>query len=348
MHSFVLVILINNHKNMKKIISIVSSLAIMLSMVILPSTAQAITPSWNMVGTYQWLVLDTYAHDVIITTQNLDGTFSGTGRYPVGDSPYTGLGQTSETITGYVIGNDITFTTTYTGPYNPGYTVTVTGTIAPDGVVSGTSPWPWQFNIGTAKAVGGVCPVNTTQNYIETVTVNSAIMAGTNSSTLVSGQNYYFDVNGTWTNRPGETVDAKYTTMDNWLTNSDAPSGGYLNELLDLQINNAFVDWGLYSPLHIYSRNFVGNGSVVNFSVFDGEVGSNTPNAGWYGDNVGNLTVNIYSCTPNEVPPTPPAPTNKEECKKGGWENSTSPKFRNQGQCVSYFQANEKAGKKID
>jgi hypothetical protein len=36
---------------------------------------------------------------------------------------------------------------------------------------------------------------------------------------------------------------------------------------------------------------------------------------------------------------------NKDDCKNGGWRTSTLPKFRNQGQCVSFFQANERSGK---
>lgn len=36
----------------------------------------------------------------------------------------------------------------------------------------------------------------------------------------------------------------------------------------------------------------------------------------------------------------------KDECFDGGWSESTSPQFRNQGRCVSYFQANERAGKR--
>lgn len=37
--------------------------------------------------------------------------------------------------------------------------------------------------------------------------------------------------------------------------------------------------------------------------------------------------------------------TEKAECYDGGWATSTAPEFKNQGQCVSYFQANERAGK---
>ena len=39
----------------------------------------------------------------------------------------------------------------------------------------------------------------------------------------------------------------------------------------------------------------------------------------------------------NEVPVIP-GPTSKEQCKHGGWRSFTSPPFRNQGQCVSWFE----------
>jgi hypothetical protein len=101
---------------------------------------------WSVIGTWKWLVLGTYEHDMIITTQNPDGTFSGYGGWPAG-----GHYQTTETITGQVIGNTITFTTTYLGPYNPGYSATVSGTIASDGTtMSGTSPWEWHTTFGAA------------------------------------------------------------------------------------------------------------------------------------------------------------------------------------------------------
>ncbi len=105
----------------------------------------------SVVGSWEWLVLGTYYHDLEITTQNADGTFSGTGGYPADASPY----QTTETITGQVVGNQITFTTTYAGPYNPGYTATVTGTIAPDGSISGNYPWEWHSTSGAATLASG-------------------------------------------------------------------------------------------------------------------------------------------------------------------------------------------------
>ncbi len=131
--------------------------------------------------------------------------------------------------------------------------------------------------------------------FVETVLVNSALVAGANSSVLVSGQEYRFDVSGTWTNRPGESVDAKFTTMNNWSTWTDAPEGGYHEDLIELQVNNAFVDWGTYSSAHAYSVAFTPAADAsVNFRVFDGDVLTNTPLA-WYSDNVGTLTVKVYA-----------------------------------------------------
>ena len=35
--------------------------------------------------------------------------------------------------------------------------------------------------------------------------------------------------------------------------------------------------------------------------------------------------------------PTPTAPSSKNACKHGGWKQFSNPKFKNQGQCVSYW-----------
>lgn len=104
----------------------------------------------DITGTYIWLVLGTYEHDLTIDVQNPDGSFSGYGGYPAG-GPYL----TTETITGQVTGNQITFTTVYAGPYNPGYTANVSGTIALDGTMSGNSPWEWHTTSGNATLASG-------------------------------------------------------------------------------------------------------------------------------------------------------------------------------------------------
>jgi hypothetical protein len=38
-------------------------------------------------------------------------------------------------------------------------------------------------------------------------------------------------------------------------------------------------------------------------------------------------------------------PTKKSDCKKGGWKTFTDPKFRNQGQCVSWLNHRSGHGK---
>jgi len=47
-----------------------------------------------------------------------------------------------------------------------------------------------------------------------------------------------------------------------------------------------------------------------------------------------NITVNGQTQVPA------PGPTTKAQCKKGGWKSFSSPSFKNQGQCVSWFNHN--------
>ena len=59
---------------------------------------------------------------------------------------------------------------------------------------------------------------------------------------------------------------------------------------------------------------------------------------------VSNITVNGTSEVP--VPAvTGGTPTSKSACKHGGWKTFTDPKFKNQGQCVSYVEHHSKHGK---
>ncbi len=150
-----------------------------------------------------------------------------------------------------------------------------------------------QYNEGLIGP--GHCSDAPTSTLVDTVQVDSANMAGMNSLVvLAAGKSYKIEVSGTWTNRPGETVDASFTTMDGWATSLAAPDGGYPDDLLEMQINNAFQNWGVYSPTHTYSAMIAGTGAVANFRIFDGDVGTNTQNTGWFSDNQGTLTVKIY------------------------------------------------------
>jgi hypothetical protein len=61
-----------------------------------------------------------------------------------------------------------------------------------------------------------------------------------------------------------------------------------------VQVGGQFVNWGAYSAAHEYSVKYTGSGSAVNFRVFEGNAMTNTPGSAWYGDNWGNLHVDIY------------------------------------------------------
>ena len=349
---------------MKKTLIRVSLAVALIAPFVLATPALAAAPNWDVTGPHVWTVLGTYVHDLTLT-MSPDGSFTGTGGYPSGSSPYTSAGQTTEAITnGQVSGDSITFTTTYAGLYNPGYTVTASGTIAPDGTISGTSPWSWVMT-GSATPVVASCPEGTTQSQLkESVDVPANLVTGAQSSALSSGQTYLLVASGSWTNTPHNVADAEYTSLDNWTTVMDGYdiSPYLLGEgAFDLQVDNGFVNWGSYNTAHSYSLLYTGTGNPASFRVFDGDSHTGTPEAGWYGDNVGGLTVSIYSC---DVPPPPPVlgctdntavnynpaanqddgscvyePSNKNACRKGGWEtlvDADGHHFKNQGDCVSY------------
>lgn len=175
------------------------------------SIAQAET-FWDVTGTYTWTVLGTYVHDIEITTQNPDGTFIGTGGYPAGQGPdYTDPGETPEIISGQVVGNNITFTTTYSGPYNQGYTVTVTGTIAPDGSISGTSPWNWEMTAGKATLFNRHAEITSPQE--DEIVYNQAEFA----AWLVDNDEDYVD----WAVRKGTCAAGTNTVLGNVDGHSD-------------------------------------------------------------------------------------------------------------------------------
>lgn len=143
---------------MKKIILalvVVSALAFCL-----PALACGEKPNnrcWDITGSY---VIDftctsgcsgVYTHTMNVDSINLlTGAFSGTGFYNV-DPSYTW------NLTGTLTGTALAYTILYTGS-NAGYTVNATGTVAPDGTLSGTATGPgqeftWQSTSGKADLV---------------------------------------------------------------------------------------------------------------------------------------------------------------------------------------------------
>jgi hypothetical protein len=46
--------------------------------------------------------------------------------------------------------------------------------------------------------------------------------------------------------------------------------------------------------------------------------------------------------------PAGTGPTSENQCKHGGWKNFTNPKFRNQGQCISYAKRHKHDGERAE
>ena len=108
--------------------------------------------------------------------------------------------------------------------------------------------------------------------------------------TLNIGSKYLIKVNGTAyaCNESGCVInfDAEYSTSNgsNWVDGVAPPYTSYGLNLLDLKVNDNFVDWGGYNAAHVYSLNMNGNGLPVNLKIYDV----------YYPNNTGSLAVTIY------------------------------------------------------
>jgi len=122
-------------------------------------------------------------------------------------------------------------------------------------------------------------------------TLDSAIMDGINIPTK-NGRWQMVTVSGTWTNRPGETVDAECTQFGSfpWI---NAVIGGFSSDLLDVQVNEEFISWGQCDASHTYSTWVIGDGTPMNLRVFDGDTNTNVQIPGWFGDNIGSFSVMV-------------------------------------------------------
>ncbi len=134
---------------------------------------------------------------------------------------------------------------------------------------------------------------------IDTLTVNANNINGDSTDELPAG-NYLLIAQGEFTNRsnPQERYDAEYGTKDGWSTHYDGlvnDSEDYGENFGDLRVNGEFQEWGPYSNDHQYYLNItLHEFSQISSAIFDGPKGSTTANPGWYGDNNGTITVEIY------------------------------------------------------
>jgi hypothetical protein len=80
-------------------------------------------------------------------------------------------------------------------------------------------------------------------------------------------------------------------------------------------------------------------GSTIRmFSLNVGDTSNSDAGLDGYLDNV--VVTTNGDATTYDFDPEPAAPTDKEQCKNGGWQTFTNPTFRNQGDCVSFVASN--------
>lgn len=117
----------------------------------------------------------------------------------------------------------------------------------------------------------------------------------------------------------------------------DGPSNDLVRLFVD---NNAIV---LVNSWENYYFSDIANAAnpfppVVNTAIFQ-SVGTANPTLAGQGFIFDN--VSLISSVPGATITPPPPPSSKDQCKKGGWQTFCNPKFKNQGDCVSYIEHQE-------
>lgn len=178
------------------------------------------------------------------------------------------------------------------------------------------------------QAATGACAASVPAGatLVASATVDSTSIAGSSVS-LPASANYEVVACGVWSNTPHGYVDAAYNSGDAWSwASSQQGWPGIGSTWGELQINGATPSWGAYNAGHVYTTTLNGASGSLNLAIFDGYTGIG-PVPGWYGDNSGSLSVDVYQLAP-------PRPTSADQCKKDGWQAYGI--FKNQGDCVSY------------
>lgn len=309
----------------------------------LPALAAA--PQWDTTGAYvvnmNYLGTD-YAHDMVLT-QDSSGNLTGNGGSPAGANVYTW------TITsGSVSGNTIDFLADYTATADavtPQTTMHATGTIASDGTMSGT--WSdnyqggdragtWATASGTAVSLGtlaaedfGVVDYDTGLGQLRGYTAGFGLTDATFASTTSVVVKLY--------SGPSESDLLQTNTAILPKFNADI-TGTQFSSPFDISGTFDYATDGYWTNVREsqYGQSVPATRVVATVTLENGKVvtAENT-----------NLTGDPTTIYPAPIV-VPPAPTDKDQCKAGGWMNFTSPTFKNQGQCVSYVQSNAKAGKR--
>lgn len=156
----------------------------------------------------------------------------------------------------------------------------------------------WEMFNSPAFKNQGDCVSYAARTKVTETSLNSKSQTGINIATK-KDYTYKVTVEGTWTNRPQEIVDAECTSYQDPEAWTNTVFGGYSPDLLDVQINKAFVDWGTCSGDNTYTYWVTGNGKAMNLRVFDGNVETNQQTPDWFDDNSGSLNVTVIAYPKN-------------------------------------------------
>ncbi|MBW1744341.1 MAG: hypothetical protein JRJ47_13075 [Deltaproteobacteria bacterium] len=122
---------------------------------------------------------------------------------------------------------------------------------------------------------------------LETFAVDADGTVATSTETLVDGWLYRFEVSGRYSAGANITADAEYSSgPDSYAWDDFVEKYEVHGEcLLELTVDGGCVEWGPYDPEHVYTMDYTGAGSTVDFQIYD----IYSPN------NTGSLTVKIYA-----------------------------------------------------
>jgi hypothetical protein len=295
-------------KHSKKMILAVTGLFVSTFAVMSFSAMAASPTTWRAVpGAQINFTCGIYSpvHTLDKVVNGVGGNFTGKGHFNP-DSSYTW------DMTGKITGSTFTFTILYTGSEKGSVYDASNGLIKNDGSATATVSSATNNNCQSLTMPAGSFTRREAEKETEkqrhedgdkkddeegvvaNYVLNSADQSGINIPTK-SDAWYKVTVSGTWTNRSVEQVDSECTSYQNgpWM---NAVTGGFSPDLLDVQINNGFVDWGTCdSVTNTYTHWVHGTGTPMNLRVFDGDVATNAQNPSWFGDNIGSLQVKVVS-----------------------------------------------------
>ncbi len=321
---------------MKTNIFAIAALALVASLAGAAS-AQAASPNWNTTGNYEfafkYLGVDTL-HNVSLT-QDSAGALTGNGGSPAGANVYTWA-----ITSGAVSGNTVSFTANYTATADavtPQTVFQVTGVVASNGIMSGT--WSdnyqggtrsgtWTASTGKAVALGalkaedfGVVNYDTGLGFLKGYTAGFGLASSTFAGVKSVVVKLYAGDKLLQTNTATAQFGAEIT-------------GNQFSSPFDVSGTFDYVEDGYWSNVKQkqYGQSLAATKVVATVKLANGVVVT-AQNTVLTGDpkTIFKVASSTATSTPSGI-----APTNKKQCKKGGWMSFTKPVFKNQGQCIKF------------